>query len=54
MVIMKCTDVFSGTFHVGMGTDWEDGTMGEDFSMEGFIMREKDFHEGGAGFSSII
>ena len=52
MVIMKCTDVLGGTFSRwggdGSGVKWED------LSMEEFIMREENFHEGGAGFSSII
>jgi len=35
---------------VGLG----DGVTREDLSMEEFIMREKNFYEGGAGLSSII
>ena len=51
---MKRTDVFRGTFLrwgevVGLrGVTWEDR------SMEEFITREENFHEVGAGFSSII
>ena len=55
MVIMKCTDVFRGTFSccwVGVGLG--DGVTREDLSMEEFVMREENFHEGGVGFSSII
>ena len=53
MFLGKCTDVFGGTFCVGMGVQVE-GTMWEDLSMEEYIMKEENFHEGGAGFSSII
>ena len=52
MVIMKRTDVFRGTFSrwggLGEGLTWLD------LSMEEFIIREENFHEGSAGFSSII
>ena len=48
MVIGKCTHVLRGTFHVtGEGVTWED------LSLEEFIMREENFHERDAGFSSI-
>ena len=49
MVIGKCTNVFRGLFSVHGGrVTWED------FSMDEFIMREENFHEGSAIFSSII
>ena len=54
MVIMKCTDVFRGTFSRWGGGGSGGGVTWEDLSMEEFIMREENFHEGGAGFSSII
>ena len=50
---MKCTDVFRGTFSRWGGVGREEVTW-EDLSMEEFIMREENFHEGAAGFSSII
>ena len=52
MVIGKCTNVFRGTF-----LQWGDrgeGVTWENLSIEEFIMREENFHEGGTGFSSII
>ena len=51
---MKCTDVFRGLFHVGVGTGRGEEVMWEDLSIEEFFMREENFHEGSAGFSSII
>ena len=39
-----------GLFRVEGG----EGVMWEDLSMEEFIMREENFHEGASGFSSII
>ena len=54
MVIMKCTDVFRGAFHVGVGVGMGEGITWEDLSIEEFIMREENFHEGGARFSGII
>ena len=53
MVIMKCTDVFRGIFRVG-GSGSGEWVTWKDLSMEEFIMREESFHEGGAGFSSVI
>ena len=53
MVIMKCTDVFSGTFSPG-GDGSGEGIMWEDLSMEEFFTREENIHERGAGFFSII
>ena len=32
----------------------EEGVTWDDLSMEEFIMREENFHEEGAGFSSIM
>ena len=56
MVIEKCKDVFSDTFSLwgGGGLGQVEGVTWEDISMEELIMREQIFHEGGAGFSSII
>ena len=54
MVIMKCTDFFRGTFSRWGGSGSRERITWEDLSMEEFIMREENFHEGGAGFSSII
>ena len=51
MVIWKYTDVFRGIFRVG---DWEEGGMLGEFSLEEFVMGKENFHEGSAGFSSII
>ena len=54
MVIIKFTNVFRGTFSCwDGGWSWE-GVTWEDLFMGEFIMREENFHEGGAGFSSII
>ena len=53
MVIMKFTEVFRGTFSRWGGSEGG-GLRGEDLSVEELIMREENFHEGGAGFSSII
>ena len=52
MVIGKCTDVSRGIF------GWEEGLrrggyVGGTFHRE-FVMGEENFHEGSAGFSSII
>ena len=41
-------------FHVWVGVGRGEGVTWEDLSMEKFIMREENFHEGGAGSSSII
>ena len=49
MVIGKRTDVNRGLFRGG-----ESRVTWEDLSMEEFIMREENFHEGGTGFSSIV
>ena len=43
-----------GIFHVGVGVGRSEEVTLEDLSMEEFFMREENFHEGGAGFSSII
>ena len=54
MVIMNSTDVFRGTFsHWGEG-ELGEGITWEDLSMDEFIMREENFLEGCAGFSSVI
>ena len=47
----KC---FQGDFSRRGGSGPGEGVMWEDLSMEEFIMRKENFHEGGAGFSSII
>ena len=52
MIIVKSEDVFRRTFF-GWGGGNGRGRW-EDLSMEQSIMREESFHEGGAGFSSII
>ena len=52
MVIWKCTDVFRGIFWLGGGVE-KKGMLGE-LSIEEFVMGEENFHEGSAGFSSII
>ena len=45
---------FRGAFFV-LGWEWVGVRVTwEDLSMEEFIMREDNFHEGGVGFSSII
>ena len=44
---------FQGDFFGVGGKPWEEVTW-EDFSLEEFIMGEENFHDGGAGFSSII
>ena len=59
MVIGKCTEVLRGTSHATRGsgvegTGWGEGITWDDLSMEEFIMREENFHDGAAGFSSII
>ena len=54
MVIGKCIGVFRGTFSRWGGKWSEEGLTWEDLSIEDFIMWEENFHEGGAGFSSII
>ena len=55
MVIGKCTDVFrgGGVRVGGLGVDQGEGVMFEDLPTEEFIMREENFQEKGAGFSSI-
>ena len=54
MVIRKCTDVFGETFsHWGWSGSGEKVTW-EVLSMEEFIMREENFHEGALLFSRII
>ena len=52
MLIGKCTDVFRGIF--GWGEGFTRGDMLEELSIEEFLMGEENFHEGSAGFSSII
>ena len=54
MVVMKCTDGFRGTFSRCGGGRSGEGVTWEDLSTEEFIMREENFHEKGARFSSII
>ena len=51
---MKCRDVFRGTFSLWAGVGHREEATREDLFMEEFFMREENFHEGGAGFSSII
>ena len=51
MVIWKCTEVFRGIFRLG---GWRRRDMLGELSLEEFVMGEKKFHEGSAGFSSII
>ena len=41
-------------FALGVGIGRDDGVIWEDSSMDEFIMREENFHEGGAGFTSVI
>ena len=53
MVIWKCTGVFWGIFRLG-GGGWEGGNMLGELSLEEFVMGEKKFYDGSAGFSSII
>ena len=52
MVIGKFTGRFQGD-SVGVRV-WEEGDMFGELSMEDFVMGEENFHEGSAGFSSII
>jgi len=52
MVIGKCTDVFRGISWLGEKLRIE-GYFAE-LSMEEFVIGEENFHEGSAGFSSII
>ena len=57
MVIGKCTDRFRGIFWLGGGVakgGCEGVAKGEVTFRGGIVMREEDFHEGGASFSSII
>ena len=54
LVIGKYTGVFRGDFSGGGGGDREEGVTWEDLSTEEFTMGEVNFHEGRAGFSSII
>ena len=51
MVNWKCTEVFRGIFRLGV---LEEGDMSGELPLEEFVMREENFHEGSAGFSSII
>ena len=44
---------FQEDFSVG-GRGWGEGATWEDLPMNQFVIREEGFHEGGAGFSSII
>ena len=44
---------FQGDFLVG-GRGWQEGNMLGELSIEEFVMEEENFHEGSAGFSSII
>ena len=48
MVIMKCTDVFRGTFSRWDGGVSGEGVMRENLFMAESIMREENFHEGDA------
>ena len=52
MVIGKCTDVFRGIFWLGEGLR-RGGYVGE-LSIEEFVVGGEYFHEGSAGYSSII
>ena len=46
---------FSGKlFRVEVGLGLGKGIMWKDLSMEEFIIKEENFHEGDTGFSSII
>ena len=53
MVIWKCRDAFREFLGWG-GGGWEEGNMLGELSLEEFVMGEGNFHEGSAGFSSII
>ena len=53
MGIGKCTDVFQGDFLDG-GEVWEEGDMLGELAIKESVMGEENFHEGSAGFSSII
>ena len=44
---------FQGDFLVGQ-RGWEEGDMLGELSIEAYVMGEENFHEGSAGFSSII
>ena len=52
MIIGKCTDVFQGKLFRAGGQGERDTW--EDLSMEEFIIREVNFHEGVTGFLRII
>ena len=52
MVIGKCTCVFRRIFWLGEGLKRGGYTGGT--SIEEFVMGEENFHEGSAGFTSII
>ena len=41
-------------FFFGLEGSWKEGDMLGELSLEEFIMGEENFHEGSAGFSSII
>ena len=53
MVTGNCRDV-SGEFFFGWEGGWEEGNMLGELSIEELVMGEENFHEGSAGFSSII
>ena len=53
MVIGMSTDVFRGLVF-GWDEGLRRGDMLGEFSIEEFVMGEEIFHEGSAGFSSII
>ena len=54
MDAMKCTDAFRETFSRWVRVGRWEGVTWEDLSMEEFIMREENFHEGGAGYPSVV
>ena len=53
MVIGKCTDVFRAIFWM-VGARVEGRVFVGELSTEEFAMGEQNYHEGDAGFSSII
>ena len=53
MVIGKCTGVFRRSFWSGGGVEKRGIYRGE-LSIVEFVMGEENFHEGSAGFTSII
>ena len=54
MVIMKCTDVFRGTFSRWSGSGSGERVKWEDLSMEKFIMMEENFMKGALDFLSLF